>query len=249
MTNKKKRARTRKEMFDALSPEEQEEALQEMTWPYPLKESVELDVAKKEMDRRHGRRFKWTDDSRLRHGDTDQSGKEWGHDHDRQYKSGTSISNPLYGYESGVSSGHQDELEEMLEDQAARLLVDAVKEKWSRKEVAEEINKNPALPEGYFKGHNRGKKKYAGGSELSKKVLHYNKYPEGKYRFGKDQLPDWAKEELIEEGYDLEAPLIKSAMQQMTDDLRKAGLIKKRPKRKKSSQAEKNRAAEKVGHQ
>ena len=47
-----KRARTRKEMFDALSPEEQEEALKEMAYPYPLMEAVDADVAEAEMDRR-----------------------------------------------------------------------------------------------------------------------------------------------------------------------------------------------------
>ena len=46
------RARTRKEMFDALSPEEQEKALKEMTYPYPLMEAVDADVAREEMTRR-----------------------------------------------------------------------------------------------------------------------------------------------------------------------------------------------------
>jgi hypothetical protein len=138
----------------------------------------------------------------------------------------------------------------MLEDQAARLLVDAVKEEWTRDDVAKEINKNPALEESYFEGKpgsRRTNKYYAGGSELSKKILHYDQYPEGKYRFGKDQLPDWAKDELIEAGFDLESPLIKSSVERMMNELSDAGLTGKRSKKRKPSQAAKNRAAKRIG--
>ena len=51
----KKKARTRKDMVEALSPEEQEKALQEMTFPYPLAEAFDGQVVFDEMKRRNPR--------------------------------------------------------------------------------------------------------------------------------------------------------------------------------------------------
>ena len=204
MVERKKRARTRKEMFDAMSPEEQEIALQEMTYPYPLREAVDLDVAEEEMQRRHGGEFDYMDDHRYESGRIDQSGHRFGHDRDRK------------------DGGHQGELDAMLDDQAARFIVDAVKEGWSREEVAEELDRHPRLDGSYFdaKGDfTRLTKEGAKGSRFSKKVAHLDANPEGKYMFGRVELPEWAKKELDDSGYDLSAPMVKSQVEQLRRDL------------------------------
>jgi hypothetical protein len=212
MAERKKRARTRKEMFDAMSPEEQEIALQEMTYPYPLREAVDLDVAEEEMQRRHGGEFDYMDDYNYESGRMDQSGKRFGHDRDSEYNARS----------DGRGGGHQRELDAMLDDQAARFIVDAVKEGWSRGEVAEELDRHPRLDGSYLdaKGHfTRLTKEDAKGSRFSKKVAHLDANPEGKYMFGRVELPEWAKKELDDAGYDLSAPMIKSQIEQLRRDL------------------------------
>jgi hypothetical protein len=47
-----KKARTRKDMVEALSPEEQKKALREMTFPYPLAEAFDAKIVHDEMSRR-----------------------------------------------------------------------------------------------------------------------------------------------------------------------------------------------------
>ena len=211
MTERKKRARTRKEMFDAMSPEEQEIALREMTYPYPLREAVDLDVAEEEMQRRHGGEFGYMDDYSYGQDRASQSGGKFGHGRERDYNARS----------DGKGGGHQRELDAMLDDQAARFIVDAVKEGWSREEVAEELDRHPRLGESYFrKGQlDRLSKEDAKGSRFSKKVAHLDANPEGKYMFGRVELPEWAKKELDDSGYDLSAPMIKSQIEQLRRDL------------------------------
>ena len=48
----KKKSRTRKDMVESLSKEEQDKALREMTFPYPLAEAFDGDVVFDEMRRR-----------------------------------------------------------------------------------------------------------------------------------------------------------------------------------------------------
>ena len=48
----KKKARTRKDMVEALGPEEKKEALREMTFPYPLAEAFDAKTVYAEMSRR-----------------------------------------------------------------------------------------------------------------------------------------------------------------------------------------------------
>lgn len=174
----KKKARTRKEMFDMLSPEEQESALKEMTFPYPMSEAVEPDVAEKEMRRRFDKDVGFLDYMGLGERDKFKSyRRDLEHDED----------------------GQQRELVQMVKNQAARMIVDAVKDQIDTDDFKKEISRHPSIPEGYKDSRWDESGKLQGfGSNLAKNAEHYNKYPKGKYAVGPNKLPDSEMDELID---------------------------------------------------
>lgn len=183
----KKKARTRKEMFDMLSPEEQETALREMTFPYPLSEAVEPDVAEKELRRRYREEegiYKPKFDAYRAELELDRRSQD-------PYKK--------LGHRHSSDDGQQRMLEQMVKNQAAKMIVDAVRDQIEPEDLDRELSRHPSLPDDYEEKDRYGKA-FSFGSELAKNVRHYNEYPSGKYAFGKNAMPEKYLKELLDMG-------------------------------------------------